>query len=100
MKIGDFQRAKTIYSQVKQWDNQIIDHMEYYASLLQNDGNSLSLNKCVFFKFVNFFKKNRLANEMMQTSENRQESWLVLAHYSELKGDMEKALGFTEKVQS
>lgn len=41
-----------------------------------------------------------LANELLSTDPRRAEAWVVLALYSEVLGDKEKATTFVDKVRS
>ena len=41
---------------------------------------------------------SRLANELLSADPNRAEAWVVMALYSEVRGEKEKAASFVDKV--
>ena len=50
--------------------------------------------------FACWFSSVSLANELLSTDPRRAEAWVVLALYSEVLGDKEKATTFVDKVRS
>jgi len=72
------------YSSARKVDPDIIDDMDKYACLIRKQGKTMLLNK--------------LAEDLLEISQDRAECYLVLALYFEAEGNLEKALGFVDKA--
>jgi hypothetical protein len=96
--------AFSVFKQLRILDSKVIDCMDMYALVLQKRGEDIELNRYRFVVRLSPFgmlkQLHRLAHDLLNTDQKRPEPWLVVAVYSESRGDTEKALTFVDKVLS
>ncbi|KAJ3247183.1 Anaphase-promoting complex subunit 7 [Chytriomyces hyalinus] len=81
---GNYILAHYLFEKVRQQDPYIIKRMDRYARVLQSKGSAMQLN--------------RLATHLISLTEDRPEPWVVMARYSETKGDFERAIQLVDKA--
>ncbi|TPX38201.1 hypothetical protein SmJEL517_g00229 [Synchytrium microbalum] len=78
METGQDLQALYLLESIRSSDPDNVVACDKYAGLLREQGKATAVND--------------LAQTVFSIADDRPECWLVLAHYSELKGDKEKAL--------
>lgn len=88
-----------IIIQVRKMEPESVEQMDKYAALLKGQSKLVELNRYLLFRrSVDFSFIKRLAHELLSIDDQKPESWIALAHYMHLKGDIERALVYAEKA--
>lgn len=83
-KAGDVISAIHTYSRIRRLDPCWIQDMDYYAVLLESQGNASAIEK--------------ISNDLFSLANNSPESWLVFALFTNLKGNAAQALDHLDKA--
>ena len=83
-KSGETISAIHTYSRIRRLDPCWIQDMDYYASLLDSQGNSSAIEK--------------LSNDLLSLANNSPESWTVFSILTNMKGNAKQALDHLDKA--
>ena len=76
--------AIAYFKQIRRCDSLFVDGMDQFGLLLARNGNETELSS--------------LTQDILNISSDRPEGWLLLASFSEMKGELEKSIQFVDKV--
>eukprot|EP00904_Undaria_pinnatifida_P001371 jgi/Undpi1/11234/HiC_scaffold_30.g13532.m1 len=84
MDLDQWDEALSAFKKARLVDDMNVDLMDCYGVVMRQKNMPGALN--------------RLANELLSTEPRRAETWVVMALYSEVRGDKEKATSFVDKA--
>eukprot|EP00802_Teleaulax_amphioxeia_P008307 Tamp_08315.p1 GENE.Tamp_08315~~Tamp_08315.p1 ORF type:complete len:538 (+),score=106.55 Tamp_08315:43-1614(+) len=82
--VGNLQASLQAFSQVRARDEHYLDHMDQYAEVLKQSGETTLLNKLTY--------------ALLDSNVQRPEGWVAGSMYMEVKDDRERALEYSEKA--
>ncbi|CAM9877479.1 unnamed protein product [Ascophyllum nodosum] len=84
MDLDQWDESLSVFKKARMVDEMNVDLMDCYGVVMRQKEMPFGLN--------------RLANELLSADPNRAEAWVVMALYSEVRGEKEKAASFVDKA--
>jgi len=102
----NMKESYSLYKRVRVENRLVLDFMDQFAAIIKFNGDMAEMNQWASFlllflvanSFFLFLLSCRLAEELLDVSQERPEPWLVMSRYCEMKGDIARALTLADKA--